>query len=498
MPSEAQLVAARRRKARELAERGVELFPARVPRGLDAIREVVARFGGADAQALERSGARARVAGRIMAIRSFGRSAFCVLQSDGERLQAWIRKDRVGEERYAEFQLYDVGDCVWSEGRLVRTKAGELTVEAEGFGLLAKSYRALPEKWHGLADVETRFRQRYVDLLVNRESREIAVARSRMVAAMRAFLDERGFLEVETPILQPLYGGAAARPFLTHHNALDQTFYLRISDELYLKRLIVGGIDRVYEIGRDFRNEGIDRFRNPEFTMLEVYQAYADYEDMMELVEGLVSSVAARVIGTTRLRCGAAEIDLSPPWRRRSMSELIKEATGIDIEEARELERLRREMRARGIPDLDPDRAPTWARLVDELFSVTVQPELTGPMFVVYYPVELSPLAKRAQDRPHLVERFEAFIGGIEVANAFTELNDPDDQRARFEAQAKARQAGDEEAHPLDEDFLRALEYGMPPTGGMGLGVGRLAMALTGAANLREVELFPLLRRRDG
>jgi lysyl-tRNA synthetase class 2 len=498
MPTEAEILAARRRKAEQLRERGVPLFPARVPKPLDPIPEVVRRFEATDGETLEREQPAARVAGRVVSIRSFGKAAFAVLQGDGVRLQTWLRQDRVGADSYSEFKLYDVGDFVWVEGPLVRTKTNELTIEVDHFGLLAKAYRPLPEKWHGLVDVETRYRRRYLDLLVNPRAREIAVIRSRTITSIRAFLDARGFMEAETPILQPIYGGANARPFRTHHNAYDETLYLRISDELYLKRLLVGGFDRVYEIGRDFRNEGIDRRRNPEFSMLEVYEAYADYDGMMELVESLVASVAERVLGTTRVAWEEQEIELAPPWPRRAMRDLIRDATGVDLEKARELEDLRREVRKLGLADLDPEQAPTWARLVDDLFSASVEPALVSPTFVLDDPVELSPLAKRCADRPHLVERFEAFIGGMEIANAFTELNDPDDQRIRFEQQARARKLGDDEAHPVDEDFLYALECGMPPTGGMGMGVGRLVMLLTGATSLREVELFPHLRSRDG
>jgi lysyl-tRNA synthetase class 2 len=497
MPTEAELIAARRRKAQDLRERGVELFPARVPRQLDSIPEIVRRYGEAKSDALETASARGRIAGRIVGLRSFGKAAFVVVQGDGVRLQLWFRKDRVGEERYDEFRMYDLGDFVWAEGPLIRTKTDELTVDVESFGLLAKAFRPLPEKWHGLTDVEARFRQRHLDLLVNPRAREIAVVRSRVTTAIRAFLDAREFLEVETPVLQPIYGGATARPFMTHHHTYDTRLYLRISDELYLKRLLVGGFDRVYEICRDFRNEGIDRTHSPEFTMLEAYQAYADYEDMMELLESLVSTVAQQVLGTTRIEWDGHEIELAPPWPRRSMSELIRDGAGIDIEKVGELEALRQEVRNAQLSDVDPQASSTWGRLVDDIFSATVEPNLAGPVFVVDYPVELSPLAKRAVDRPGLVERFEAYLGGMEIANAFTELNDPEDQRSRFEEQAKAKSAGDEDAHPVDEEFIEALEQGMPPTGGIGMGLGRLVMLLTGAPSLREVELFPTLRTRD-
>jgi lysyl-tRNA synthetase class 2 len=384
-----------------------------------------------------------------------------------------------------------VGDFVRVEGPLWRTKTDELTVDARDARLLAKGLRPLPEKWHGLSDVEARFRQRYLDLLSNERSREIAVLRSRTVSALRRFLDERDFLEVETPVLQPLYGGAAARPFVTHHNQLAQDLYLRISDELYLKRLVIGGLDRVYEIGRNFRNEGMSRKHNPEFTMLECYQAYADFNDMMDLVQAMVQSVAGSVLGTLRFASHDATLDLSGDWRRTTMRDVILEETGVDVAAADDLASLREAVRARG---LDPGDAPTWAVLVDDLFSEQVEPKLVQPTFVTHYPTDLSPLAKRSPDDPRVVERFELFMAGFELANAFSELNDPDDQRARLEEQQRLHAAGDEEAHPLDEDYLRALEYGMPPTGGLGVGVDRLVRVLADAPNLREVILFPHLK----
>jgi lysyl-tRNA synthetase class 2 len=495
--TEAEILAARRKRAAEIAARGEELFPARVPRELDSIPELREKHGDSSAEELERSSRPARVAGRLMGVRSFGKASFATLQADGDRLQLWAQRSRLGDERYRTFGLLEPGDIAFAAGPLVRTRRGELSVDVEEFRLLAKAYRPLPEKWHGLQDVEARYRQRYLDLLVNERAREVAVARSRAVSAMREFLDARGFLEVETPILHPLYGGAHARPFETHFNAYDERVFLRISDELYLKRLIIGGLDRIYEIGRNFRNEGVSRKRNPEFTMLEAYQAYADYRDMMELVEGLVAHAVERATGGTRVRVGEREVELAPPWTRASLPELILEKTGIDLERAAELEELREAVRAKRIEGVDPAAAPSWGVLVDEVWSAAVEPDLIEPTFALDYPVELSPLAKRSPERPRLVERFEAFVGGMEIANAFTELNDPDDQRGRFEQQARARQEGDDEAHPLDEDFLRALEYGMPPTGGVGIGVGRLVMILTGAAHLREVKLFPYMRRRE-
>ncbi len=497
MATEAEILAARRKRATELLERKVDLYPARVPKPLQQICDVVEAHGDKDEATLEREAQETTVAGRLVSLRSFGRAAFVTLQGDGARLQIWMKRDRVGPERYDEFKLYETGDFMWARGMLIRTKKGELSVDVSEFGFLSKAYRPLPDKWAGLHDVETRYRQRYLDLLVNPRSRELAVTRSRVVASLRNLLDERGYLEVETPILQPIYGGAHARPFTTTHHAYGQNLYLRISFELYLKRLIIGGLDRVYEIGRDFRNEGVSKKHNPEFSMLEVYRAYADYRDMMDLMEALVSETATRVLGGTQVERDGETIDLAPPWPRRSMTELIEESTGINIELAADLESLRAATDEAGVKGVEPGDVPSWALLVDDVFSKAVEPTLVQPCFVVDYPLDLSPLAKKSAENPQLVERFEAFIGGMEIANAFSELNDPDDQRERFLAQAEAGRRGDEGAHPIDEEFLRALEYGMPPTGGLGLGIGRLTMIVTGASHLREVKMFPHLRPRD-
>jgi len=379
-------------------------------------------------------------------------------------------------------------------GEMFRTRTGEPTLRADTYTLLAKTLRPIPSQWYGLRDVEQRYRQRYLDLLVNPEARRIFEVRTRLVTAVRRLLDERGFMEVETPILQPIYGGAAARPFTTYHNELGQTLYLRIADELYLKRLIVGGLDRVYEIGRDFRNEGVSYKHNPEFTQLEAYQAYADYQDMMELVEHVWSQAAVAVLGEPYVERGGHRINLTPPWRRITMRDSILEATGVDIEAARDLPSLEAAVAERQL-EVTPQRS--WGKLVDELFSTFVEPRLIEPTFVIDYPVEISPLAKRKPDQPHLVERFEFFIGGLELGNAFSELNDPLDQRERFAAQRRAMAAGDEEAHPMDEPFLLALEYGMPPTGGVGFGIDRMTMLFTGQTSIREVILFPQLRTKD-
>ena len=468
----------------------MEPFPARVgPR--ERISQLLARFEGTSAEDLEANPIQVAVVGRIMALRSFGKLIFLTLREDGGTIQLSARKKEMGAEVFQFVKGLDVGDFVRAEGPVWRTRTNELTVDIRAAELLAKAVRPLPEKWHGLSDVELRLRHRSLDLLVNEDARRIAVQRSRVLSAMRAFLDGRGFLEVETPVLQPLYGGAAARPFSTHHNTYDQNLFLRISDELYLKRLVVGGLDRVYEIGHNFRNEGVSRKHNPEFTMMECYQAYADYRDMMELTETMIAQIAESVLHTTVVEVQGETVDFSKPWRRMTICDGIAQETGIDILDHPDLSSLQSAVRGKG---LDPGDAPTWAKLVDDLFSAHVEPGLLQPTFVTDHPLELSPLAKRSSVDPKLVERFEPFIAGMEIGNAFSELNDPDDQRERLLSQQRAAQAGDEEAHPLDEDYIETLEYGLPPTGGLGIGVDRLVVVLTGAPNLREVILFPHLR----
>jgi lysyl-tRNA synthetase class 2 len=424
-----------------------------------------------------------------------GKSTFAHIEDGSGRIQIYLRQDILGEEAYKFFKRdFDIGDFIGVTGYLFRTRTGEITLQANEFKMLAKSLHPLPEKWHGLKDVETRYRQRYLDLIANEEVREIFVIRARIVSALRRFLDERGFLEVETPVLQPIYGGAAARPFVTYHNVLDQDLYLRISDELYLKRLIIGGYERVYEIGKDFRNEGVSHKHNPEFTQLEFYQAYADYNDVMKVAEEMVSYVAQEVLGTTRITYQGNEIDLVPPWQRRSLRQAIKEETGIDYEDYPDAQSLYQAIRAIG-GNVEPKA--TRGKLIDALLSNYVEPKLIQPTFLIDYPLEVSPLAKRKPGYPETVERFEGFVGGMEICNAFTELNDPLDQEERFLAQGRAYEAGDEEAHQMDEDFLIALSYGMPPTGGFGMGIDRLTMLLTDRASIREVILFPHLRTKE-
>jgi lysyl-tRNA synthetase class 2 len=427
---------------------------------------------------------RYRVAGRIAARRGHGKASFIDLVDRSGRMQLHARADNLGDESYERLTSLDLGDIVGIDGTAMATRRGELSLKVDDWALLAKSLRAPPEKFHGLEDMETRYRQRELDLIANEEARELFILRSKIISAIRRWLDERGFFEVETPVLQPLYGGAMARPFTTHFNALDRDFYLRIATELYLKRLIVGGLEKVYEIGKNFRNEGLSHKHNPEFTVLEWYEAYADYDDVARHLEELVSCVAIEV-------GYSGEIDFTPPWRRVTLTAAIEEATGLNVLELRGRDQLVAAAREKGI-DLDPTE--TWPQLVDELLSKHVEPQLINPTFITDYPVELSPLAKMHRSTPGLVERFECFAGGMEFANAFTELNDPDEQRARFEDQKRQLAEGDEEAQPYDEDFVRALEHGMPPAGGIGVGIDRLVMLLSGRTSIREVVLFPAMR----
>ena len=470
-----------------LRQMGIDPYPPRVHYTHTAA-EALAAFE----QTAEGEQVNVEVAGRLMTERGMGKSTFAHIADGSGRIQIYLRQDYLGEEAYERFRKgVDVGDFISVSGHLFRTRTGEITVEVKSFQFLSKALLPLPEKWHGLTDVETRYRQRYLDLIANEKARWIFATRTRLVSAVRRFLDGRGFLEVETPILQPIYGGAAARPFVTHHNALNRTLYLRIADELYLKRLIVGGFDRVYEIGHNFRNEGISTTHNPEFTVIEVYQAYADYNDIMRLVEECYSTVAREVLGSSIITYQGHEINLTPPWRRVTMRQAILEQSGVDIEEYTDYDSLWAAAAARGVK---LSKQPTWGKLVEKLFEETAEPTLIQPTFILDYPVEISPLAKRKPDAPHLVERFEFFIGAMECGNAFTELNDPLDQRERFLAQGRAAEGGDDEAHPMDEDYVTAMEHGMPPTGGLGFGIDRMVMLMTDQASIREVILFPQLR----
>jgi lysyl-tRNA synthetase class 2 len=442
------------------------------------------------------------LAGRITAIRFIGKIAFFDIRDGSGKIQVFFSHDIIGNEKYEFLHEIDIGDIIGVTGKLFRTRAGEISIEVKDFTLLAKSLQPLPEKWHGLVDVEKRYRQRYLDLISNEEVKPIFRLRSQVISALRRFLNERGFIEVETPVLQPVAGGALARRFKTHHQALDQDLYLRIALELYLKRLIIGGFDKVYEIGRVFRNEGISTKHNPEFTMLEIYEAYADYNDMMTLFEDMVSFIAREIVDKTKIKFGEESINLEPPWRRIYLREAIKERCGIDFEDYPDADSLRQKMEQLGL-EVDPKK--DRGRLVDELISTFVEPGLIQPTFLLDYPVEMSPLAKRKQDNERLVERFEAFIGGMEVANAFTELNDPIEQRERFSKQKEMQSAesvkmktGEEEREVdvIDEDFLLAMEYGMPPTGGLGVGIDRLAMLFSDKQSIREIILFPQLKTK--
>jgi len=475
-----ELLAVRRAKLDRLRADGIDPFPHEFP-GVEPVAGVLAAHEGLEAG--EETAASHRVAGRLAARRGQGKMAFLDLVDRSGRLQLQARQDVLGPERHERLLTQvDLGDIIGIDGTALRTKRGEISLRIEDFKMLAKSLRPPPEKHHGLQDVETRYRRRELDLLANEEARELFITRARIITAMRGFLDREGFIEVETPILQPLYGGGHARPFTTHHNALDRDLYLRIATELYLKRCLVGGLERVYEIGKNFRNEGLSTKHNPEFTVLEFYEAYADYNDVAVRLEGLVAAVVQEVgsIGA---------IDFTPPWRRVTLRDAIREASGVDFRAHPDRDGL-----AAAIGDRLPTRDRSWPQLVDDLLSAFVEPTLQQPTFLLDYPVEMSPLAKAHRSEAGLVERWEAFCGGAEIANAFSELNDPDEQRARFEAQARYAAEGDDEAAPYDEVFVEALEQGMAPTGGVGLGIDRLVMALCDKASIREVLLFPAMR----
>lgn len=481
---------ARREKLAALRERGITPYPYGYDRTHTA-REALSAYQ-PDREA------EVRIAGRIVARRGHGKVTFVHVGDATGKVQVYLRRDRIGREQYELVKLLDLGDHLGVAGHMFATKTGEVTVHAKEVELLAKALRPLPSgkedatglQHGGMSDPELRYRQRYADLAVHHEVRDVFQLRARMISYMRAFLDARGYLEVETPVLQPLYGGALARPFVTHYHTLDARFYLRIATELYLKRCIVGGLDRVYEIGKDFRNEGLDRLRNPEFTMLEFYEAYADYTDMMTLVEQMIHGLVTEEFGGPRLERFGRTFDFTPPWPRLTFVDLVREHAGLDVLMADDRE-LRAALQRQEVPDIAEMHR---GKLVDETFKAYVEPHLEQPTLVVDFPLELSPLAKVKRGNPALAERFEFYLDGRELANAFSELNDPDDQRARFEAQGKARAAGDEEAHRVDEDYVRALEYGMPPTGGCGLGVDRLVMLLAEQPSIRDVILYPMLR----
>ena len=473
-----------------LREAGVAPYGARFE-VKDRAGALISLHGDKTKEALEQEKVSCTIAGRIVALRRFGKAAFAVLQDGSDRLQTYLKKDLLSPQAYTVAEQLDLGDWIGVTGTLFRTKTNEFTVEVHELVFLSKALRPLPEKWHGLTDVETRYRQRYVDLIANPDVHGIFAMRSRIISGIRAFLIDRGFLEVETPMMHPIPGGAAAKPFVTHHNALGVDLYLRIAPELYLKRLIVGGFPRVFEINRNFRNEGISTIHNPEFTMLEFYVAYADYHDLIRLTEELISSLAQQLLGMTVIEYQGKAINLAPPWRRWSYHQAILEVNGLAPSVLKD-----REQALAAAKKLNVPADPKWPlfNIVNEIFEETVEPNLDQPTFITDYPIDISPLARRKDADPALTDRFELYIAGREIANAFSELNDPLDQRERFEGQAAQRAAGDEEAHVVDEDFLRALEYGMPPTAGEGIGIDRLIMLFTNQASIRDVVLFPQLR----
>ena len=480
----------RRQKLAKLREAGHKIYPNDF-RPNHTTAEVISKFNECSEEDLPSVATDIVLAGRIMGIRKFGKASFFHLQDRRGRLQVYARKDRLGDEGYALFQSFDVGDIVGVSGHLFRTKTKELTLEAESLRLLAKCLRPLPEKWHGLADVEARYRQRYVDLMVNPEVRDVFETRSRILRLVRKFFEERDFLEVETPMMQAIPGGAAARPFTTHHNALDLELFLRIAPELFLKRLLVGGIERVFELNRNFRNEGISVRHNPEFTMLEFYQAYATFEDLMRLTEELFVSLANEVTGSLQIPYGEHLIDLKPPWRRMTIADAIALYGSVETKEIATVGGLQSFAKSQG---LQVDVNAPYGALLVEVFEEVAEAKIIQPTFISGDPIEVSPRARKTENNPALVDRFELFIAGRELANAFSELNDPADQRQRFVEQMKARAAGDDTANPIDEDYLRALEYGMPPAAGEGIGIDRLVMFFTNSASIRDVILFPLLR----
>ena len=486
-----ELLRSRREKLEQLRRRGIDPFPPRYQRTCTALGAVALLHSEE-----EKIGDGARtgvvsVAGRIMAMRVMGKATFLDLRDGSGKIQAHLRRDLLGDD-YQLVKELDLGDFLGVGGELFRTRTGEVTVEVKSLTLLAKSLRPLPEKWHGLKDIELRYRQRYLDLISNPEVKDVFIQRSEIISGIRAFLNGRGFIEVDTPVLVPVAAGALARPFVTHHHSLDQVLYLRIATELYLKRLIVGGFDKVYELGRVFRNEGMDQDHNPEFTMLESYEAYADYQDVMQMVEEMVSSVAMSTLGTRQVTHGGHTVDLTPPWRRSPLREELYQRSGVDIEQYATASSLASRMRELGVEVREQE---SRGRLIDKLLSLFVEPHLVQPTFLVDYPEEMSPLAKPKPDAPGYVERFEGFVSGMEIANSYTELNDPDLQRERFMAQEELRLLyKDEEVDRLDEDFLDSLEYGMPPTGGLGVGIDRLVMVLTGQPTIRDAVLFPQMR----
>ncbi len=487
------LLKVRREKIAALKAAGIDLYP-NDAKPQNTTAQILDEFGQTDSENLAQLSQKFSLAGRLMAIRSFGKAAFVKIQDRKGRMQCYLAKNILSEQDFSLFKKLDIGDIIYVSGKLFRTKTNELTLEAESVRLMAKSIHPLPEKWHGLTDIETRYRQRHLDLISNPAVKEIFIRRSLIIKLMRQFMDRHDFLEVETPMMQPKAGGAVARPFKTHHNALDQDFYLRIAPELYLKRLVTGGLERVYEINRNFRNEGISTFHNPEFTMMEFYQSYATYEDLMSFTEELFCFIAENVFGGFKFTYQGTEIDLTPPWRRLSVRDALIQIAQMAPDDLTDPGRAIAFARKTGcdVKETDP-----LGKILMAVFDELVEKKLVQPTFVTHYPVAVSPLSRRSGADPDIVDRFELYISGREIANAFSELNDPADQRERFLAQIRQREAGDDEAHEMDEDYIRALEYGMPPTAGEGIGIDRLIMLFTDSASIRDVILFPLLRNKQ-
>ncbi len=482
-----EILKVRRAKLKDLQEKDMDPFKIVKYDVIDSTQNIIDNF-----EALE--GQNTSIAGRIMSKRGMGKAGFCDLQDRDGRIQLYVRKDEVGDESYELFKKYDIGDIVGVKGEIFKTHMGQISIKVKEIVLLAKSLQPLPEKWHGLKDTDLRYRQRYVDLIVNPEVKNTFILRSKIIKSIRKFLDDRGFLEVDTPLLNTIPGGATARPFITHHNTLDIDMYLRIAPELYLKRLIVGGMEKVYEMGRMFRNEGMSVKHNPEFTMMEVYEAYNDYKGMMELTENLISTVAMETLGTTKIMYQGQEIDLTPPWNRLSMIEAVKKYSGVDFDTIKTDEEAKAAAEGKKV-HVKPGM--TRGEILNLMFEEFAESNLIQPTFIYDYPVEVSPLTKRKPGCPELTERFEFFITGREMGNAYSELNDPIDQKERFVNQVKKRDSGDEEANMMDDDFVTALEYGMPPTGGLGIGVDRLIILLTDSASIRDILLFPTMKPRE-
>ncbi len=489
MEEYSEIIKQRIKTIEEIREMQVDPYSSQPYKVENTAEELIVKYSETSVEELESNEIKCSVAGRIVALRSFGKAAFAHVQDSSDKIQVFFQKDKLGDD-FKLFKKLNIGDIIGLSGTLFRTKTNELTINVSSYRLLTKSVRPLPEKWHGLTDIETRYRQRYVDLIVNPQVRNTFRTRSRIIRSLRDFLDARGFMEVETPMMQPIPGGATARPFKTHHNALGLDLFLRIAPELYLKRLLVGGFERVYEINRNFRNEGISTRHNPEFTMVEFYMAYSDYREMMELMEQIITDVVKETLGTLTIKYGDNDIDLTPPWPRIRMVDALLEA-GMPEKALSDLAESKKWAADKGVK---LDDVHSLGKALDEIFSELIEPSLIQPTFVIDHPVELSPLAKRKKDEPQLVERFELFIAAREIANAFSELNDPFEQKNRFNDQVTDREKGDDEAHLMDEDFVRALEYGMPPAAGAGIGIDRLVMLLTDSPSIRDVILFPQLK----